>query len=165
MEFILTIMANDRTGIAERLAREIAEHQGNWLESRLATMAGKFAGIVRVEVPEENFEALSKALHELKEDGLNISIEMGETGHGHTSSHIIEVVGNDRAGIVREVTDALANAHANVIDLQTKIAPASMSGGVIFKAMIEFALTEDQSLDNVIQALENLSPDLMVDSK
>ncbi|MFC3702139.1 glycine cleavage system protein R [Reinekea marina] len=165
MEFILTIMANDRTGIAERLAREIAAHQGNWLESRLATMAGKFAGIVRVEVPEANFEALSLALQNLKEDGLNVSIEMGETGEGHNTGHVIEVVGNDRPGIVREVTDALAGQHANVIDLQTKIAPASMSGGVIFKAMIEFALTDEQSLDNVIQALENLSPDLMVDTK
>lgn len=165
MEFIITVMANDRPGIAERLAREIEAHQGNWLESRMATMAGKFAGIVRIEVPENNFKAIQKALTGLRDEGLSVSIELGETSEGHTTAHTIEVVGNDRPGIVREVTNALASLHANVTDLQTEIEPASMSGGVIFKAIVEFALTDDQSIDDVIQSLESLSPDLMVDSK
>lgn len=165
MEFIITVMANDRTGIAERLAREIEAHQGNWLESRMATMAGKFAGIVRIEVPEANFKAIQKALTGLRDEGLSVSIELGESSEGKTTSHTIEVVGNDRSGIVREVTNALASQHANVTDLQTEIEPASMSGGVIFKALVEFELTEDQSIEDVIQSLENLSPDLMVDTK
>ncbi|WP_196158052.1 glycine cleavage system protein R [Reinekea sp. G2M2-21] len=163
MELILTIMANDRPGIAERLAREIEAHHGNWLESRMATMAGKFAGIVRIDVPSEHAEAAQKALQRLRDDGLSVQIEHGETVDQQVQEHCIEVVGNDRPGIVREVTQALASLSVNVIDLQTEIEPASMSGGSLFRAHIEFALTESQSMDAVIHALEALSPDLMVD--
>lgn len=163
MELILTVMANDRPGIAERLAREIEANQGNWLESRMATMAGKFAGIVRIDVPVEHSEAAQKALQSLREEGLSVQIELGETSEVTYEPHTVEVVGNDRPGIVREVTNAFAKLGVNVIDLQTEIEPASMSGGFLFKAVIEFALTEEQDMDSVVKALEDLSPDLMVD--
>lgn len=163
MELILTVMANDRPGIAERLAREIEAHQGNWLESRMATMAGKFAGIVRIDVPAEQSEKIQKALQGLRDEGLSVQIELGESSEQSYEPHRIEVVGNDRAGIVREVTNALASQGANVIDLQTEIEPASMSGGCLFRAKIEFAIQQNQNLENVISALEDLSPDLMVD--
>ena len=163
MELILTIMANDRPGIAERLAREIELHSGNWLESRMATMAGKFAGIVRIDVPAEKSESLQKALQGLRDSGLSVQIELGETTETSQEQHCIEVVGNDRPGIVREVTNALASIGINVIDLQTEIEPASMSGGLLFRAKIEIALDAQQSMDLVVKALEDLSPDLMVD--
>jgi glycine cleavage system regulatory protein len=163
MELILTVMANDRPGIAERLAREIEAHQGNWLESRMATMAGKFAGIVRIDVPTEQSEKIQKALQGLRDEGLSVQIELGESIEETHETHEIEVVGNDRPGIVREVTNALASQGVNVVDLQTEIEPASMSGGFLFRAKIEFALQQNQNLENVISALEDLSPDLMVD--
>jgi len=72
-------------------------------------------------------------------------------------------VGTDRRGIVREVTKVLTSLGVNVIDLQTEIEPASMSGGSLLRANIEFALNETQSMDAVISALANLSPDLIVD--
>ncbi|WP_320822143.1 glycine cleavage system protein R [Reinekea sp.] len=163
MELILTVMADDRPGIAERLAREIEQQQGNWLESRMATMAGKFAGIVRIELPEHNFDAAQLALQGLASEGLAIQMERGHKSTTVATEHRLEVVGNDRPGIVREVTNALANLAINVIDLHTEIEPASMSGGTLFRANIEFTLTESQSMTGVVKALEALSPDLMVD--
>ena len=163
MELILTVMAEDRPGIAERLAREIEANQGNWLESRMATMAGKFAGIIRVDVKAESADALTSALSALSKEGLNVQIEAGETADAELNRFCFEVVGNDRPGIVREVTNALASVGANVIDLNTVIEPASMSGGELFKATIEITLTPEQQMDTVVQALERLSPDLMVD--
>lgn len=163
MELILTIMADDRPGIAERLAREIEAQQGNWLESRMATMAGKFAGIVRVEIAGQKSDSLKQALLDLKADGVSVQVESGETTPSDVTRHCIEVVGNDRPGIVHEVTTALASVGVNVIDLNTSIEPASMSGGELFKATIELGLTPEQSMDSVVTALEKLSPDLMVD--
>ena len=163
MELILTVMANDRPGIAERIASVVEAHEGNWLESRLATMAGKFAGIVRVEVPEAKYPDVQQALQSLRDEGLTVLTELGGDSVDSASSHKISVVGNDRPGIVREVTQVLAKQSANVIDLVTEMEPASMSGGELFRATIHFALNADQDLESVIAALENLSPDLMVD--
>ena len=163
MELILTVMADDRPGIAERLAREVEQHQGNWLESRMATMAGKFAGIVRIELPDGQFDAAHRALTGLAAEGLMVQLERGHQVTSEATEHRLEVVGNDRPGIVREVTNVLANLGVNVIDLQTEIEPASMSGGSLFRAKIEFSLTASQNMTGVISALEALSPDLMVD--
>ncbi|MDB2448752.1 glycine cleavage system protein R [bacterium] len=163
MELILSVMAADRPGIVERIAAVVAAHDGNWQESRLATMAGRFAGIVRVSLDQENYGPLQTALQALRDEGLSVQIEVGDADVEAAESHWIEVVGNDRSGIVREVTRALAAEQVNVIDLSTEVEPASMSGGLLFRARLELGLTPGQSMDAVIQALEALSPDLMVD--
>ncbi|MFG1497484.1 ACT domain-containing protein [Saccharospirillum sp. HFRX-1] len=163
MELILSIMAADRPGIVERIADVVASHGGNWQESRLATMAGRFAGIIRVSLEQERYGELQTALQALRDEGLNVQIEVGDSDAEAVESHWIEVIGNDRPGIVREVTRALAAEQVNVIDLATDVEPASMSGGLLFRAQLELGLTPGQSMDAVIQALEDLSPDLMVD--
>ena len=61
---VLTIIAADKPGLVERIAQNIAAHGGNWLESRMAHMAGQFAGILRVSVPAENRQALVNALED-----------------------------------------------------------------------------------------------------
>lgn len=165
MELILSVMASDRPGIVEKIASVIEAEGGNWQESRLATMAGRFAGIVRVQLDQDHYGPLQQALQALRDEGLSIQIEVGESDTESVQAYTIEVVGNDRTGIVREVTRALSVMNVNVIDLSTEVEPASMSGGVLFKAVIEVGLTEGQSIDQVVQGLEGLSPDLMVDAK
>ena len=59
---VLTVIAPDKAGQVERIAQCIAEHGGNWLESRLSRMAGQFAGILRVAVPAEAYDELVDAL-------------------------------------------------------------------------------------------------------
>ena len=55
---VLTVFAPDKPGQVERIAQCIAEHGGNWLESRMARLAGQFAGIVRIECPCASADAL-----------------------------------------------------------------------------------------------------------
>ena len=165
MELILSVMASDRPGIVEQVASVIEAEGGSWQESRLATMAGRFAGIIRVQLDQDHYGPLQHALQALRDDGLSIQIEVGEADTETVQAYTIEVVGNDRPGIVREVTRALAVMQVNVIDLSTEVEPASMSGGVLFKAVVEIGLNEDQSIEKVVQGLEGLSPDLMVDAK
>ena len=47
---VLTVIGDDRPGLVEALAETIAAHEGNWLESRMSHLAGKFAGLLRVSV-------------------------------------------------------------------------------------------------------------------
>ena len=51
---VLTLLGPDRPGLVEAMAALIARHGGNWLESRMASLAGEFAGILRVEVDEDS---------------------------------------------------------------------------------------------------------------
>jgi len=56
VSLVLTVIGPDRPGLVESLSQAIAQQEGNWLESRMARMAGQFAGILRVNIEEERAE-------------------------------------------------------------------------------------------------------------
>ena len=47
---VLTAIGDDKPGLVESLAQTIASNAGNWLESNMSQLAGKFAGVLRVSV-------------------------------------------------------------------------------------------------------------------
>ena len=74
LPLVMTIISPDRTGLVESVARAVAEHGGNWLESRMCRLGGEFAGILRVELPAEKKSALLAALQKLQANGLQIVV-------------------------------------------------------------------------------------------
>src|SRR5580692_3525856 len=113
---VMTIIGPDRTGLVEAVARAVAKHGGNWLESRMCRLGGEFAGILRVEIPAENKPALLAELQKLQCNGLQIVVRDALPLDGKLSGKqtSLEVIGADRPGIVREITSALARAGVNV---------------------------------------------------
>ena len=47
VSFIVTLVGEDRPGLVKALAERAAANGANWLDSSMAHLAGKFAGIVR----------------------------------------------------------------------------------------------------------------------
>ena len=77
----------------------------------------------------------------------------------------IEVMGNDRPGIVRELTTAISQAGGNVEELSTGLESAPMSGHPMFRAQGIVAISPEDSLDKLQEAIEQLGEDLTVDLK
>ena len=71
---VLNIHAHDRPGIMSRVSNVIKQHGGNWMESRMARLAGQFAGIVRVETDADTLPALNAALTNLAEEGIHVHV-------------------------------------------------------------------------------------------
>ena len=162
MELVVTLVAADRPGIVEQVAATVRARSGSWAESRMAALAGKFAGIIRVEVPDDEADALAADLGALP--GLGVTVVVGQPGGGPMGErHRLSVTANDRPGIVAEVTAALAGLRVSVAQLDTEVEPAQMSGGVVFRALLDLVLPPDQSLLDIVMVLEGLSPDLMID--
>ncbi len=165
VSLVLTVIGDDRPGLVEQLATVISQHQGNWLESSMSHLAGKFAGIVCVSAARENIEALKNALAGLP--GLRITSEDSEPDNtvakGSGRRLKLSLVGHDRIGIVKEVSQVLARHAVNVEDLSTFTASAPMSADILFHATAE--LTASPALDTraLTRDLELLSNDLMVD--
>jgi len=164
-DLVLTLIGPDRPGLVEAVAEVVASHGGNWLESRMAHLAGKFAGILRVEIPADKAEALVAALAELEARGLKVvgepSGEDGQPAVGRTLD--LELVGLDRPGIVREISQLLANSGANVEELATDRGSAPMSGEMLFHAKARVRLPSNADLGTLRAALERLASDLMVE--
>ena len=161
-DLVLTLIGPDRPGLVEAVAAVVASHGGNWLESRMARLAGKFAGILRIEVPGDKAAALQAALADLDARGLKVVGEpsggVGEATSGRTLD--LELVGLDRPGIVREISQLLANSGANVEELATDRTSAPMSGEMLFQAKARVRLPSNADLSTLRAALERLASDL-----
>ncbi|MEC8103623.1 MAG: ACT domain-containing protein [Pseudomonadota bacterium] len=162
---VLTVIADDKPGIVEQLSTVIADHGGNWLESRMAQMAGKFAGILRISIDGEQKSKLVAALSSLDSSGLQVRVETPAAEKDTLATHslALSVVGNDRPGIVREVSQALARIGVNVLELSTQCEPAEMSAVPLFRSEISASIPDSLDHDDVREVLEALSDDLMVE--
>lgn len=162
---VLTICAHDRPGIMSRLSNTIAAGGGNWLESRMARLAGQFAGIVRVQCEESQIEALQSNLEGLKDEGIHVHV-LGEgdlSDYPYTHCLRIEIYGNDRPGIVSQLTQAISHAGANIEELNTSMESAAMSGHPVFHASGTVCLPDNLQDEKLIEAIEDLSDDLTVE--
>lgn len=163
---VLTVIAEDQPGLVERLAQCIAEHGGNWLESRMSRMAGQFAGILRVAVPSEAHAALTAALQGLQAQGIRVLLAHSGSEPPTSWQEIeLELVGNDRPGIVRDITRLLAEHGVNLESLDTDVLSAPMSGAPLFRAEARLAVPSELSLEVLQGRLETLADDLMVELK
>ncbi len=162
---VLTVIADDRPGLVDTLSACVENHGGNWLDSRLAHLADKFAGVAVIEVPDANRDALEAALRALGDaEAMRLSLE--ETASAASlpgDLHTIEILGPDHPGIVHEITHALAKAGASVEDLKTDIQEAPHGGGTLFHARIGFRPADEETLEAVRDRLEDLAGTLMVD--
>lgn len=171
---VLTVIGDDQTGLVNALAKVVTDGGGNWEGSHLAELAGKFAGIVVVTVPQERADELTQALRPLA-GMLDITVHSGQpgprTGSGSvgavtaTAGHTValELLGNDRPGIVREVSGVLARHGLSIAEMATATREAPMAGGQLFEARLVAPLPAGTDLDAVRADLERLAHEIMVD--
>lgn len=132
----------------------------------MAQLAGKFAGIVMITVPDERADALIRDLEPLEARGLLDITAARSTPREPPSGSTrlsLELVGIDQPGIVRDVSDALAARGVSIDELDTETSSAPMDGGVLFKASAVLVAPVDVSLDTLRDVLEELAQQLMVD--
>ncbi len=164
-DLVLTLIGPDRPGIVEALATPIAAHGGNWLESRMAHLAGQFAGILRVEVPDSNAAALVEALRALEQGGLRVTVASGPVGPAPAAARrilVVDLVGLDRPGIVREISHLLAERGVNIEELTTDRTTAPMSAELLFRSRARVEVPAALDADELRRRLERLAHDLMV---
>lgn len=163
-QVILSAVGSDRPGLTQKLAEAVLAAGGNWLGSHLSRLGGKYVGSVLIELDDESLPLLHKAVDEVDAAGLHVSIvPAGEDPAMPGQSVSIELVGQDRPGIVREVTAVLANLGVNIEDFASEAQNSSMSGERLFRANARLSLPADISFDRVRTALEAISAEIMVD--
>jgi glycine cleavage system regulatory protein len=161
---VLTVLGEDRPGLVEALAHIIAAHEGNWVESRMAHLAGQFAGILRASVPEGNAAALGTALQGLAAHGLQVVVTRSTDAPAPEARWLVlDLVGNDHPGIIRDLAHTLAQRGINIDELQTACTSAPMTGGMLFKATARLRVPQEVAVADLQTALEQLAHDLMVD--
>lgn len=159
---VLTVIAADRPGLVSLLSDTITAGGGNWLDARMASLAGQFAGILLVSVSDEQADALAAALQALP--GLRLVVEKSAAAPVASAATLqLELLGQDRPGIVRDISRVLAEHQVSITDFETERTSGSFSGEAMFKA--HALLQPPPGLDEhaLRQDLEALANELMVD--
>lgn len=122
--YMLTVVGKDRPGIVAHLSHALYEGGCNLGEASMMRLGGNFTIMLMVQ-----YQGAAKALRELVEPvcdslGLHLHIDRIEGGlHRHVEPDVrITVAGADRAGIVAQVTGALAEAGLNILNLESDVA-------------------------------------------
>jgi glycine cleavage system regulatory protein len=163
---VIMVSGPDRPGIVERVASTVAAFEGSWDESRMARLAGRFAGVVSISVPATKVASLRRALDDLPQDGLTIVVEeasVEDPRPDDDQSMVLELTGSDREGIVKEVSTVLANHRVNVEEIVTRRRPAPMAGGMLFEIQAQLRCPVGTDVHDLREALEALSSELAVD--
>lgn len=165
---MLSVLGDDRSGLVSALSGVIAANGGSWERSQMARLAGKFAGIVMVAVPDQGADTLVAALDPLQSQGLlEITVERaGDEDRGFEAGLTrlrLELVGADRPGIVHDISRALAARRVSIEELSTATREAPMTGGMLFEAAATLLAPAGLALEELQAVLEELANELMVD--
>jgi glycine cleavage system regulatory protein len=175
--FIVTFIGDDKPGLVEQLSRAIEENGGNWHESRLSQLGGKFAGLILVSLPEDKGPTLEESLKGLSASGLSVRVtatsdipatspgldEDSASGAANTRQIGLSLVGPDRPGIVREVSRALAERKINVLEMDSEVSSAPMSAEPLFQARLQVAVPGNVDIGELQDGLEDIANAMTLD--
>ena len=163
--WVVTFAGPDRPGIVESISSLIARAGGNWEASRMARLAGRFTGVLQIRLPVDRENEVVAALRALSGTGLEVMVERGRSEEPRPDLRTlrIDLTGDDRPGIVHDVSRILSARGVNIEELTTQVIAAPMSGGLLFQAVAEIRCPREVDLDELLAALEQLADDLVVD--
>lgn len=160
---ILTVAGADRPGLVSAVADAVDAHGGNWENSRLAELAGTFAGVIEVSVADDRVPALQSALRALT-GLLTVTIHTGSDAAASASNTLsLSVLGNDRPGIVHEVSGVLSAHALSISSMTTETRDAAMAGGRLFESTVTATVPASADLDALRADLEHLAAEIQVD--
>lgn len=161
---VITLLSNDQPGIVQQLATIISQHSGNWLESRMAQLAGKFAGILKVSIDSSHTEALTSALKQLSDEGIQVLIEnTNEVALAPGHALTFELVGADRVGIVSEISQAFADTGINIDEIETHCSSMPWSGEPLFEAQGKLLAPAGVDMESLLDQLDAIEEKLGID--
>jgi glycine cleavage system regulatory protein/folate-dependent phosphoribosylglycinamide formyltransferase PurN len=132
---VVSVVGPDRAGIVSQVSDRAQGFGANWAGSRMASLAGQFAGIVHFEVAPDKAEPLAAALRGLESSGLRVGIAKSDGAPASAGRRVVdlELVGDDRPGIIRDLSRNLAERGVSIEELHTQV----VSGATATEASVQ----------------------------
>lgn len=169
---VITLLSDDNIGIVETLSHIINQHEGNWLDSRMSKLSGKFAGILNISIDSSQIASLASALTQLKTRGIQVNFERENLSQAikYTTREVsFELAGADRPGIVHEISQALAEQKISIVDIATECTSMAWSGDLMFSAKGKIAVPDTvlnaELLETIDAVADHLGLDIFLSAK
>ncbi len=147
---IISAVGSDRPGIVSEISGVITSHGGNVEESRMSRLGSDFAIIMLVTVAPDWEESLEVALKSITElTIITKPTNLSQVGDGRQFR--IDLSGADNEGIVKVLSKYLAEKSINILEMETHITQAPISGTPLFNLNASVSIPNDIE-EKVIQS-------------
>jgi glycine cleavage system regulatory protein len=166
MKFVITLLGSDRLGIVQSFSKTVEDHNGAWCESRIMRVEGQFGGVFLAEVPQENADAFEASLESSFQPEFHLAVVRSDADKNATAArHPFEVIVlcGDRPGLVHKFAQLCTARNINILELQTNLCPAAMTGVMMFEISATGDSPEPLDREEFTHAFEALGDDVVVD--
>ncbi|KAF6003950.1 hypothetical protein F1559_004308 [Cyanidiococcus yangmingshanensis] len=133
--YVVTLNGADRRGIVHRFTAEVANHGGNFEESRMVRLGGEFVVMSLLTIPESRVHELRDAVQRAFPDYAVTCRETREEPvvEKDVRTLLVSVEGPDQRGIIRSLTEALVPFQAHIESMETETVSAPFAGWPLFR--------------------------------
>jgi glycine cleavage system transcriptional repressor len=159
---IISAVGSDRPGIVSELSGTITSHGGNIEKSRMTRLGSDFTIIMLVMVDPKWEESLVVALQAIKE--LSITTKGTEPNTVIAGENCqISLSGADNEGIVKVLSKYLEEKSINIIEMDTHISQAPISGSPLFNLNASVSIPGEVDGRDIQSDLSQIAQDLGVE--
>ncbi len=153
--YVVTLNGADRRGIVHRFTAEVANHGGNFEESRMVRLGGEFVVMSLLTVSESRVQELREAVQRAFPDYAVTCRETREEPVVEKDLRTLQVSveGPDQRGIIRSLTEALVPFQAHIESMETETVPAPFAGWPLFRLRAHVSIPRAVSVESVEEAL------------
>ena len=160
---IISAVGSDRPGIVSELSGTITSHGGNIEKSRMTRLGADFTIIMLVTVDPKWEESLVVALQAIKELSITTKGTKPNTVIvGESCRHIL-LSGADNEGIVKVLSKYLEEKSINIIEMDTHISQAPISGSPLFNLNASVSIPSEVDGRDIQSDLSQIAQDLGVE--
>ena len=159
---IISVVGSDRSGIVSEISGIITSHGGNVEESRMTRLGSDFTIVMLVMVDSKWEESLVVTLQAIKE--LSIITKATESNTVITGENCqIFLNGADNEGIVNVISKYLSKKSMNILDMETHISNAPVTGTPLFNLMAITTIPSNIDLSEIQSDLSLIAQKLGVE--
>ena len=159
---IISAVGSDRPGIVSELSGTITSHGGNIEKSRMTRLGSDFTIIMLVTVDPKWEESLVVALQAIKD--LSITTKGTEPNTVIAGENCqISLSGADNEGIVKVLSKYLEQKSINIIEMDTHISQAPISGSPLFNLNASVSIPGEVDGRDIQSDLSQIAQDLGVE--
>jgi len=161
--YMLTLIGEDKPGIVAAITQALYEQGFNLGETSMLRLGGNFTIMMMVTGSADEATVRGQLKPVIESQGMCLHIDPIEARlHDHLLPNIqVTVSGADRAGIVAQVTAALAAAGLNILDLESDVA-GTIEQPVYIMQIAGVADVAVESIDRAMAALREQGVDINV---
>ena len=160
---IITAIGTDRPGLVDKISSIIHRNNGNIENSKMIKINDQFAMIIDFSYL-ENIDVIKNDLNEIKELDITYkTIQNSDTSNKQNKKYLIK--GADNQGIVNGISNFFSNNNINIIEVNTFLESAPITGAPLFNMVIMINYNNSNNIPEIDSKLNNLCEDLNLDIK